>query len=123
MASSAPLVSNVCAGWMPRKSATSFSPGSRGGYSAMVLGSSDTLRILASTRGEQPLVFSFRSKRKSIVGLLSGDRYSRISRTLLRALSMGTPGANGFSMSFQAFRFRERDHRRRDRLQAVAGEL
>src|SRR5258708_10318884 len=78
---------------------------------------------LARTRGEQPVVLSFMSRRRSKAELLTGEWYSRISRTHLRALSMGAPHSNGFRMGFQPFRFRQRDHRWRDPGQSFAGEM
>src|ERR1051325_1449956 len=78
---------------------------------------------LARTRGEHPVVLSFISSRRSVVGLLNGEWYSRISRTHLRALSIGRPHSNGLCMGLEALSFRQRDDRGRDAVQPVAGEM
>src|SRR5215831_6319413 len=121
MASSAPLVSSNCAGATPSDCATSFSPFSRRGYFASV----DALMLfnLASTRGEHPVVLSFMSRRRSISGLLNGEWYSRISRTHLRALSIGGPRSNGFCVRLQPFGLGQRYHRRADAVQPVTRKL
>src|ERR1051326_2325813 len=121
MASSAPLVSSSCAGATLSDSATSFSPSSRRGYFASVRAS--MLFSLASTRGEHPVVLSFMSRRRSISGLLNGEWYSRISRTHLRALSIGGPHSNGFCVCLQAFGLGQRYHRRADAVQAITRKL
>src|SRR6476646_6830118 len=121
MASSAQLVSSSWAGATPSDSATSFSPSSRRGYFASV----DALMLfnLASTRGEHPVVLSFMSRRSSISGLLNGEWYSRISRTHLRALSIGGPHSNGFCVRLQPFRLGQLYHRRADAVQPVTRKL
>src|SRR6476660_9814414 len=121
MASSAPLVNSSCAGRTPSDSATNFSPFSRRGYFASVRAS--MLFNLASTRGEQPVVLSFMSRRRSISGLLNGEWYSRISRTHLRALSIAGPHSNGFCVRLQPFGLGQRYHRRADAVQPVTRKL
>src|SRR5260221_14683938 len=81
------------------------------------------LLSLASTRGEQPVVLSFKSRRRSARGLVAGDWYSRISRTHLRALSMGAPHSDGWGIRFESFRLSQSHDRRSNPLQSVAGEL
>src|SRR5260221_11965551 len=109
MASSAPLVSNNCAGATPRDSATSFSPASRLGYWASVR--APMLFSLASTRGEHPVVLSFMSRRRSTAGLLTPHPSSPISPTHLRPLPLARPHSTAFRMGLHPFRLGQRDHR------------
>src|SRR6267154_1963946 len=78
---------------------------------------------LAATRGEHPVVLSFRSRRRRHSGVFTGDSYARMAATHSRALSMGTPHTDGFGMGLEPLGFRQRDHGTGDLPKAVTREL
>src|SRR5258708_3394808 len=78
---------------------------------------------LASRRGEQPVVLSFRSSRRLALWLVTTGRYSSTSCTHLRTLSTNAPHANGFCMCLQPFSFRQRHDCRRNLIEATPGKL
>src|SRR5579859_3791910 len=78
---------------------------------------------LAATRGEHPVVLSFRSRRRRHSGMFTGDSYARMATTHSRALSMGTPHTDGFGMGLESLGFGQRDHGPGDLLETVTREL
>src|SRR5262249_13605328 len=110
-----------CEGCTPTEPATILSADSRDEYKESVAAS--ILLTLARTRGEHPVVFSFKSSRSSAGGVSSGEEYSRISRIHWRPLSTCTPRSDGFRMGLQSFGLGQCNHRRRNPAEPCSGKL
>src|SRR3984957_955925 len=79
-------------------------------------------RSRANTRGEQPTVFSLKSRRKPSRPLSGGWYVGRL-HTASRALSMREPRADRFGVRTQSFRFRQGFDDRRDCFQTIPRKL
>src|SRR5574340_1168017 len=130
MASSVPLVKTNCSGLTPKKSATARRASPYSGYTARFAGSRPFFSA-SITRGEQPTVFSLKSRRSLPSRPAVGGEYGAMSITACRGFTaplgsrgrLATPHLHAPRVRFQSLGPRQGRDRGSQRRQSSRAQL